>query len=446
MAVSSVPKQTTGQLSFQTIFRTWWPLAFSWLLMSVEIPVINAVIARLAEPKVNLAAYGIIYNVSLIIEAPVVMLLGASVALSRSRQAYQLIWRYMMISGFILTLVHGLVAFTPLFHLVVRDIIGAPEEILEPARLGLMIMLPWTWAIGYRRFQQGVMIRNGYSGAVGAGTIIRLIADALVLGACLVIGGIPGAAVGATAQAVGVVVEALYAGWRVRPVLRAHLQEGQGDDLLTWGAFGRFYIPLALTSLISLMWSSIGSAALSRMPNALDSLAVWTVLSGMLFVLRSFGIAYNEVVVALLDRQGSWPSLRAFGLWMAAATGLLHLLLAGTPLLTFIYVNLSAVPLDLLGLAVTGFWMALPIGPLSVFQNWFQGSILYGRNTRAVPESVTMFFVVVLSILGVGVLAQRWTGLYVGVLAFVLANTTQMIWLGLRSRSVMQKLAARDRT
>src|SRR5512135_1621601 len=151
-------------LTYRQIIKTWWPLAFSWLLMSVEIPLLSAVIARLGNPEINLAAYGgIVYPLALIIEAPVIMLLAASVALSRHRQAYDLIRRYMMTAGLVLTLLHILVAFTPLYYVVVEGAIGAPKEIVEPARLGLMIVLPWTWAIAYRRFQQGVLIRFGYS-------------------------------------------------------------------------------------------------------------------------------------------------------------------------------------------------------------------------------------------------------------------------------------------
>ncbi len=42
-----------------------------------------------------------------------------------------------------------------------------------------MIMTPWTWAIAYRRFQQGA-IRFGKTSAVGIGTAVRLTANALV--------------------------------------------------------------------------------------------------------------------------------------------------------------------------------------------------------------------------------------------------------------------------
>ena len=37
------------------------------------------------------------------------------------------------------------------------------------------------------------------------------------------------------------------------------------------------------------------------MPRALDSLAIWPILSGLLFIFRSVGIAYNEVVLTLIE-------------------------------------------------------------------------------------------------------------------------------------------------
>lgn len=434
------------QLSARQILKTWWPLAFSWLLMSVEIPVLSAVIARLANPEINLAAYGgIVYPLALIIEAPVIMLLGASVALSKHRQAYLVVWRYMVISGALLTLLHILIVFTPLYYLVVENWIGVPAQVVEPARLGLMIMVPWTWAIGYRRFQQGILIRYGHSGAVGIGTIVRLIADGLALAIGYSLRGLPGIVVAASAQTFGVLCEAIYAGWCVRPVVKHELPAfTSADSPLTWRAFADFYIPLALTSLISLVGQPVGSAALSRMPDPLSSLAVWPVLSGLSSLLRSFGIAYNEVVVALLDRERAWPSLRRFTNGMALAVSALALLIAATPLARLYFSNFSALPPNLAHLAQTGFWIALPMPALAVFQNWYQGSILYGKRTRAVPESVLVFFATVLVVLLVGIAQAQWAGIYVVTGGFVLANIAQAAWLWFRSGPVMQTLSARD--
>lgn len=436
---------TTERLSYRRIIDIWWPLAFSWLLMSVEIPALSAVIARLPDPEINLAAYGgVVYPLALIIEAPIIMLLSASTALSRHPQAYQRIWRFMMVTSAVLTGLHILVAFTPLYDWVVRGVIGVPEEIIEPARIGLILMTPWTWAIAYRRFQQGVMIRFGYSRAVGMGTIVRLITGGLVLLAGFLIQTIPGVVVGASAQALGVVSEAVYAGWRVRRVLRHELANAPVDQPLTWPAFFNFYLPLALNSLIFLIWQPIGSAALSRMPEALISLAVWPVLSGLIFLMRSFGMAMNEVVVALLDRSGASIRLRQFSIRLALAITALQLGLAVTPLAGLYFHKVSGLPDELAELARLGFWIALPLAAATVFQSWFQGALLHSKRTRAVPESVVVFLLTVLVVLGAGVAWGQVTGLYVLLTGFVLANLAQLGWLWFRSLTVLARLRERD--
>ena len=40
------------------VWKTWFPLALSWLMMGIELPLLSAVVARLANPEVNLGAYG----------------------------------------------------------------------------------------------------------------------------------------------------------------------------------------------------------------------------------------------------------------------------------------------------------------------------------------------------------------------------------------------------
>jgi len=63
---------------------------------------------------------------------------------------------------------------------------------------------------------------------------------------------------------------------------------------LTVGAFLRFYIPLAVTVLLTMLVQPLVSAALSRMPRPLESLAVWPVVWGLLIMWQSTGIAYHE--------------------------------------------------------------------------------------------------------------------------------------------------------
>ncbi|HID89232.1 MAG TPA: hypothetical protein EYH27_01935 [Anaerolineales bacterium] len=335
-----------------------------------------------------------------------------------------------------------LIAFTPLYYVVAERWIGAPAEIIEPARVGLMIMTLWTWAIAYRRFQQGVLIRFGHSRAVGFGTMVRLAADGTVLLTGYLIHTLPGIVVATGALAAGVVGEAVYAGLRVRSVLRDQVRNTppEGGEL-TARAFLAFYTPLAMTSLLNLLVQPIGSAALSRMPQPLESLAVWPVLSGFVFLLRSAGMAYNEVVIALLDRPGAARNLRRFTALLTAGTTALLLLVAATPLSSLWFGRVSALSPRLAALASHGLWLALPLPGLNVLQSWYQGAIVHSRRTRGITEAVLVFLLTTSAILWAGAACKRVPGLYVGLMAFAVGRTLQTAWLWYRSRPAMRRLS-----
>lgn len=438
-AVKSEALSTSSEAgpSLKQILTLWWPLAASWLLMSAENPAMSAIVARLAEPKINLAAFGgIVYPLALIIEAPIIMMLAASTTLSKDWASYHKVYRIMMWTSAVLTALHIAVVFSPLYYLVIEGVIGAPPEIVEPGRVGLMIMTPWTWAIGYRRFQQGMMIRLGYSQTISTGSFIRLSMDAIVL----VIGyllKLPGIIVGTSAIAVGVVSEATYAGLKARSVRDELRQAPPVEPPLTMGPFLHFYIPLAMTSLLTLAVQPIGSAALSRMPNALESLAVWPVITGVIFMLRSAGLAYNEAVVALLDEDNARANLRQFAKLIGLATTAILLVVAATPLSDFWFRRVSALSPSLANMAQNGLWIAVLMPTFSVLQSWFQGNLLHSQKTGAISEAVLIFLLTIGIVLGIGIAWNQITGLYIGLAAYVLGYGTQNVWLWFRSRPAL---------
>jgi hypothetical protein len=102
------------------VLHSWGPLAASWILMAMELPAVSAVMARLPQPRISLAAYGgIVFPLSMIVEAPIIMLLSASTALSKDKRSFALLRRFMFRLGAALTAIHLLVALTPLYGLVV---------------------------------------------------------------------------------------------------------------------------------------------------------------------------------------------------------------------------------------------------------------------------------------------------------------------------------------
>jgi len=416
----------SNRLTSGRVFRTWWPLAASWLLMGIEGPVINVIVARLADPKIHLAAYGsLIFPLALFIEAPIVMLLAASTALCKDWEAYRKIRRFMHVTAGILTAIHALVAFTPLYGIVVRDL--------------------WTWAIAYRRFNQGVLIRFGHSLSVGIGTGIRLAANASVLLAAYFLTTLPGTTIATSALIAGVLAEAVYAGLRVRPVLKHRLKAIPAPaDPLTTRAFLRFYVPLALTSMIFLGVRPILTAAISRMPNALDSLAAWPVVGGLTFLFRSVNVAYSEVVIAHLEESGSSRALKRFTVGLVTATTFGILLIAATPLSRIWFGNITGLSDDLIRFSQGALWFALLLPGMSAIQSWQQGVILHSKRTRAITEAIIIYLAVISAVLWAGIAWGRWSGITVGLVAMTAAEIARNVWLRVRSGKARRELRERD--
>jgi hypothetical protein len=160
------------------IFRYWLPLALSWMLMSFENPFVNGAMARLSEAERMIAAFGVVYAISLVIESPVISLLPTATALARSRQNYETIRRFTIHLILISTTLHFLIAWSGLFDLVIVRVMNTPDDLIEPVRLGLKLMVLWSAAIAWRRFNQGILIRNGEARYIGQGTVLRLVGSA----------------------------------------------------------------------------------------------------------------------------------------------------------------------------------------------------------------------------------------------------------------------------
>lgn len=420
--------------------------------MGAELPLLSAVMARMLNPEINLAAYGgVVFPLALLIESPIIMLLAASTALSHDLPSYRKLWRFMMVAGGSLTLVHATVAFTPLFDIVARDLIGAPEEIIGPARVGMMMMTPWTWAIAHRRFNQGVLIRFGRSHAVATGTLIRLLMDVTILGTGYTLAvhfgaQITGVMVATAAVSAGVLGEAFYVWLKVHPVIHVSMpKESSSKPPLNRKRFLRFYLPLAASPLLGLAAQPVITAGISRMPLAIESLAVWPALNGLVFMVRSLGLACLEIVVAMAGKPDGYNALRIFARNLMTVLLGINLIILTTSFSGLWFGTFNALDAALVSLALPAMWASITQAPVGVVNSFCQGILVHAHQTRGVTEAVGLFLLTCTLGLGIGIATQAVTG---GALSACLAISTaqavQLGWLLFRSRSARRKLGQPD--
>ncbi len=373
-------------LTPREVLSFWTPLAATWLMMAAEGPFLAAVIARLPEPKHNLAAYGIAFSIALLMEAPVIMIMGATTALVSGPESFQKMRRFTYSLSAGLTICMAVLLVPGVFRAVVRGWIGLPPEVGNLIYPALLLLLPWPGAIGYRRLYQGVLIRAGRTRRVGYGTGIRLATLALTALA-LLSSGLPGASVGAAALSGGVLVEAVVTRLMVRSAL-VRLSAGNRDPTgaaTTYRSILAFYGPLALSTLLTLAVHPTVAFLLARSRSPVESLAVYPVVRSLVFLFSCLGLSYQEVGIALLarDRRG-YPAVRTFAVLLAAAaTGVLALI-AFSPAADLWYREVSGLAPDLAAFATWPTRILTPVPALTVFLSLQRSLFLNARRTGAV--------------------------------------------------------------
>ena len=407
---------------YKDIFLFWLPLEVTWLMMAFEGSFLSAVIARLAEAKFNLAAFGVAFAITLFIEAPVLMLVSASNSLVRDWQAYIKMRHFSLGLITVVTAVMGLGLWPPLFYFITRDLMGLPERVAELTHQASLILIAVPWAIGYRRFYHGILIQHGSTWLVAAGTGIRLTAMALTGTWLFFFSPWPGACVGAWALTTGVVIEALASRLMAKKIIRM-LRSGNKASfstprVLTYRAISAFYFPLALTSMLALGINPVISYFLAQGRMAIESLAVWPVLQALLLIFMSFGLSFQEVTIALLgDRLENYQKLRRFALGLLFLTVSLFVLFGFSSLSLLWFQQVSGLTPEMAGFVQKPLQILAPLPALWMALTFQRSVLVKARRTAIITWATGLDILLMGIVLTLGI--HYWT--MIGVVAAALA-------------------------
>lgn len=385
MSANSIDIQAAGGRPTIRIFKFWAPLAATWLMMSVEGPLLAALISRLPEAKYNLAAYGVAFSFALVIEAPIIMMMSASTALVTDRLCYRKLRNFTWAMNLGVTAVQIILLTPPVFGWVMLDLVGLPVPVADLTHSALVILLPWPGFIGYRRFYQGILIRGDQTRRVAYGTVIRLTGMASAAALLFSYGRLPGAWVGAAALSCGVVVEAVASRVMVQGQLRRVLDTEPEPESYSLGyrQIWAFYYPLALTSILSVGVHPLITFMVARSRLGLESLAVLPVVNALVFIFRSLGLAYQEVGIALIgNRWQGYNPLGRFAAILATGSTLVFAGIAFTPLQHFWFADVSALSPELSRLAGATLRILTPIPALSILLCFQRSMLVNLRKTR----------------------------------------------------------------
>jgi len=433
---------TSQRLRYRDILVLWLPLALSGEMISIAGPVVQAGISRLPEPTINLAAYGFVMSIAVLVEGPVIMLITASVALVRNRESYLLLRRFLIHLSLLVTGVGFLLYFTPLYDLIFTRLMAIPPDIVRVARPALQVLLFWPLAIAVRRFFQGILIWQGKSLLVTYGTIFRLssLVATVVIGVS--VGSMSGALIGGLAMAISVTVEMVFIAWWARPTIREKVMPVRANPsdgpVMNYSGLLRFYWPLAGTDIMRIAARPLTTTSIARMPDPTLSLAAWPVANGLTQLLSSMVTSIQEVTLARIAVEGGKSRLAIFALTIGTVLSGLLVLVSFTGAASLYFETLMSVPADVQALAIPATRILALMPLLFASRNFLRGVMIWQRSTGAVQLAMFINLATMLVFLGLGVYLGGLRGVIMAAWATIGAQFLEIVSLRWLSRRLAE--------
>jgi len=423
-----------GEVTQARILRLWAPLEAAWLLMAVEGPFLAAILARLPEATTNLAAFGVACGFAWLFESPIILIMSAATALVENRDSLHKLRRFTYTLNGAVTL--GLAVFVcpPVFFLVTDGIMGLPPQVTRLAHPACVLLLPWPSAIGYRRFYQGILVRSGLTRRIMYGTVLRLSTMGGIAVLLAAVTGLPGAMVGTAALSAGVVVEAAASRFWARQAVRRLLATGPSPEYqatpLSYRAIGRFYLPLALTSILAVGVNPMIAFFLGRSRMPLESLAVMPVVNGLIFAFNTAGLTFQEVAITLFNRdRSSYRALRRFAGVLAVVTCSGLALLVFTPLLKVWLESIAGLAPDLARFARLPLRIIVLLPATTAVACFLRALLVVERTTRPITWATGVEVAGIAGTLFALTQLCGWVGAVAAVAAMVAGRLAAMLYL-----------------
>ena len=217
-------EQEDCEVDNENIARFSAPLMLNVLLWWATPLIINAVLARTANPATALAAFAVVEAVAWFIAAPVGQLQHASIALVKCSETHRRVWTWGGVVAFAMLGLLLLISIPSLREPLLGYLFALEADLIAVAGPALPIAAAYPLLYGIRQYYQGLFVRSGRPVMVGAGAVLR-VTTILVAAVLVQDAGVGGAVLGVGLAVFGLAFEGLflirYSRRDVMPELRA---------------------------------------------------------------------------------------------------------------------------------------------------------------------------------------------------------------------------------
>lgn len=412
-------------LSERTVLAFYIPLAISGLMLSLARPTINAALARGSAVEISLAAYAVAASIYFMLQGPVFSLRPVVITLARNPQSLRLIRRFSLVLGGGLTGVILVIAWTPLYGLIVLRAMGIPPPIAEAARPTLRILAFMPLMSSSRVFYQGLLVRRHRPRALGLGSLGQYSTLAIILVAGVGAGFLRSSTVAACATICGEAANTAIMFWRTRFTEPDHTSEAR----LSMGEIWRFYWSLALSMVMMTFFEPILNAGMARTWDAVFALAAYPIYTSIIALIDWPVWNVQQVTLTLVTDEPSYRLVRRFAIKLSLVfTGIL-LLFNVTPLATWVLRNVIGVEGEVFQLARWGLRVMTIWPMLTGYRNFLQALLIRWERTGDVRSCMLVRLAVLVLLMLIGSRVDGIEGVRLAATSSLIAAGTELVML-----------------
>jgi progressive ankylosis protein len=314
------------------LWKQFIPLSLSDVSMALGDPLTTTTLAHLPDARNNIAAVGVAKAIAIFCESPIIMLLHASNALAPSQASRRALWKFALIASGLMSFLLALTTLPVIFTIVGEGWLGVSPSLSNSIRSTLSIVILWPFAIGWRRYFQGLLIHCGQSTAVAQSGIIRLLVVGGILAGGFAIGA-NGAVVAGMSLVGGVIAEAIAVTYLARKLGATKPPELVSTPELPQDLAGvwKFYAPLGGTMMLG--WGARAALVgiIARANDGSIALAAWPAAWGLVLVVANSTRMVQQIIIRnrklIPDRV-----LITFAISVGIFCSLILLSVSGTPI------------------------------------------------------------------------------------------------------------------
>jgi hypothetical protein len=206
-------------------------------------------------------------------------------------------------------------------------------------------------------------------------------------------------------------------------LLKERDPERSEETPISYRYITKFYYPLALTSILGIGVYPMVTFFLGKSRMPIESLAILPVINSLVFIFRSLGLSFQEVVIALLEKnKKAYKPLRNFAFGLGIVLVCFLSLITLTSFSHIWFYKISGLSLELTIFAKFPAQIATLLPGLTVLISLQRALLINSKKTTPITIASSIEVIGIFIILLVTIAAFNWVGVIAAAAALVIGR------------------------